>query len=195
MKKLTCIICLVGVFFLQGCDDKKQPIEHNQSSVSTPLASKVEVVENQDFKTQKVATQKDDSNESQSFYYDYHKTKDKVEDTQKDQSYTPVEAALHVKSPYEHVEISLLVSKLSKSFIVKCSACHDDYANGIIGPSLLDKNSAYIYNAIEQFKTGKKTNVLMRDLVSQMSDKEIQTLADEIYHFNQEVKQMKERKK
>ena len=79
--------------------------------------------------------------------------------------------------------------------MVKCSACHDDYANGIIGPSLLSKDSEYIFKTISQYKTGEKKNVLMKELVTQMDDKEIKALASEIYTFNQEVKKLKERQK
>jgi cytochrome c553 len=83
---------------------------------------------------------------------------------------------------------------LSKTFIVKCSACHDDYANGIIGPSLLSRDSDYIYDKIAEFKSGKKSNPLMDDLIHMMSDEEIRSLADEIYAFNKQIKQMREKK-
>ena len=42
-------------------------------------------------------------------------------------------------TPYGHIQARLLSQRLSKEFIVACSACHDDYANGVIGPSLIDK--------------------------------------------------------
>jgi cytochrome c553 len=91
--------------------------------------------------------------------------------------------------------VGLLVNQLSKNFIVKCSACHNHYANGIIGPSLLSKDSTYIFKTISQYRTGEKKNVLMKELIEQMDDKEIKALADEIYTFNQEVKKIKERQK
>ncbi len=91
---------------------------------------------------------------------------------------------MRVRSPYEKVEISLLVSKLSKEFIIKCSACHNDYANGIIGPSLIGKDKAFIYDSIMDFKDGKKENVLMTELVKMMSDENIDSLANEIAEFN-----------
>ena len=86
------------------------------------------------------------------------------------------------------------MKKLSKNFRIKCSACHDDYANGIIGPSLLSRDSDYIYNKIAEFKSGKKSNPLMDDLIKMMSDDEIRVLADEIYMFNKQIKEMKEKK-
>jgi cytochrome c553 len=82
-----------------------------------------------------------------------------------------------------------LVRKLSKKFIVKCSACHNDYANGVIGPSLLGKNSNEIFDSIAAFKSGEKKNVLMTDLIKMMDEAEIRALADEIYAFNEKIKE------
>jgi cytochrome c553 len=111
-----------------------------------------------------------------------------------DKSYTKMDANLRVRSPYEQVEIELLVHKLSKEFIVKCSACHNDYANGIIGPSLLDKDAEFIAGTIAKYKSGQKENVLMQALVKQMSDEAIQKLAEEIATFNQEIVKLREAK-
>jgi cytochrome c553 len=85
----------------------------------------------------------------------------------------------------------MLVGKLSKTFRIKCSACHDDYANGVVGPSLLSKTSDDIFNAIADFKSGKKSNPLMDGLIDHMSEEEIRALADEIYAFNQKIKEMR----
>jgi len=98
---------------------------------------------------------------------------------------------MNVRSPYEKIQISMLVKKMSIKFMVKCSACHDDYANGVIGPSLLGKSSDEIFSAIDDFKSGKKSNVLMDDLINMMSEDEIRTLADEIYNFNEKIKALR----
>ncbi len=193
MKKYS-FLCLLILLAFNACSDKKeeksvQSVEKNVSQ----QAGKIEVVENENFKEQKVQVKKDDSNESKVFYYDYHQETKAQAQADEEKNYTPLGATLKVKSPYEHVEVSILVRKLSKNFMVKCSACHDDYANGIIGPSLLSKDSEYIFKTISQYKTGEKQNVLMKELVTQMDDKEIKALASEIYTFNQEVKKLKER--
>jgi len=197
MKKYF-ILCLFIALVFNACSDKKdeKTLQKTDTNVSQQIG-KIEVVENDNFKEQKVQVKKDDSNESKDFYYDYHQeTKGQVNEPSEDEkNYTPLGAALKIRSPYEHVEVSMLVSQLSKNFIVKCSACHNHYANGIIGPSLLSKDSNYIFKTIAQYKTGEKKNVLMKELVSQMDDKEIKALADEIYTFNQEVKKLKERQK
>ena len=102
-----------------------------------------------------------------------------------------IDANMHVRSPYEEVKISMMVKRLSKDFIVKCSACHNDYANGIIGPSLLNKDADFIFNSIMKFKSDKNANVLMTDLVNQMDKKEIKKLANEIYEFNKQIRDTK----
>ncbi len=162
---LTCMLVL-----MTGCTDKKE----NSASIAmekNATAGKIEVVENTNYKEEKVAIKDKDANESKVFYYDYNQ--DKAAQTQ----------GVDDKQ------------KLSKNFMVKCSACHDDYANGIIGPSLLSKDSGYIYQTIMKYKTGEKENVLMKDLVKNIDDKEIKTLANEIHTFNQEIKKIKERQK
>ncbi|NBK98212.1 MAG: hypothetical protein EOM50_09350 [Erysipelotrichia bacterium] len=195
MKKNS-FFCLLVLLIFNACSDTKE--EKASPSVKQNIAQqagKIEVVENNNFKEQKVQVKKDDSNESRVFYYDYHQEAKSNSESDEEKNYTPLGAALKVKSPYEHVEVSILVSKLSKNFMLKCSACHDDYANGIIGPSLLNKDSEYIFKTISKYKTGEKQNVLMKELVTQMNNKDIKALADEIYMFNQEVKKLKERQK
>ena len=191
MKYRIFLTVFLGLIVLSGCDQKKEETskEHNRSTAS----GAIEVEENADYKVNKVALKQHDANTSQVFYYDYQQDK-KTAQSVEEKNYTPTGAALNVRSPYEHVEISLLVSKLSKEFMVKCSACHDDYANGIIGPSLLSKDSAYISETIKKYQTGEKENALMKDLVKQLDDKQIQALADEIYTFNQQIKKIKERR-
>jgi len=177
---------LVAVLFIVGCSEKK---EDKKVEVKEE-AGKIEIVENSDYKEEKVKDL-DTKNlkvghKDKAYYFNYNKVKTKT--------YTPMEAQMRVRSPYEKVEISMLVSKLSKKFIVKCSACHNDYANGIIGPSLLEKDKEFIYNTIMDFKSGKKANVLMNQLVKMMSDKEIDGLASEIAEFNKKIKELREKR-
>ncbi len=107
---------------------------------------------------------------------------------------TPVtkEIGAHVvvrNTPYASIHKSLLMKRLSKEFRVKCSACHDDYGNGVIGPSLLTKTGDEIYNMIAAYKTNKEKNELMRRLVQSMDDNEIRFIADDIAKFNKEVRE------
>ncbi len=186
-------LLFIGLFIV-GCGEKKEEEKTHVTLEKKATAEAIEVVENQNYKEEKVATKVKDANESKVFYYDYNKDNSSKSDTSTEAtSQTPLDAVLHVRSPYEHVEISMLVSKLSKKFIVKCSACHDDYANGIIGPSLLSKDNIYIYETIMQYKKGKKENILMKELVHNLDEGEIRALSDEIYTFNQEVKKIREK--
>ena len=203
------VFALALLVFLTGCAEKKKE-EHQkekmQSNVEqTEQASKIEISVNENAQAIKVkekAKSKDRGHQKNAYYYDYNikseydqNAKPANEDASvRVKPRTVIEANMNIRSPYEKVKISMLVRKLSKTFIVKCSACHDDYANGIIGPSLLSRDSNYIYGKISDFKTGKKSNPLMTDLINMMSDEEIRTLADEIYVFNQEIKKMREKK-
>ena len=209
MKNLTIktIALSCAVFVIAGCGDdekansKTEPTVKEVASPST-AAPKIEIVQSSDTKAIKVKEKEKISNKDghkDKYYYDYNikseydpNAKPANEDAAiRAKPRTAIEANMNVRSPYEKIQISMLVKKLSIKFMVKCSACHDDYANGVIGPSLLGKSSDDIYNAIADFKSGKKSNVLMDDLIKMMSEDEIRTLADEIYSFNEEIKALR----
>jgi len=180
-----------------GCgDESKDAVE----TVEVTEAPKIEVIANENAKEIKVAEHKKhlkDNNDT--YYYDYNVKSEYDQNAQpanEDASVrikprTAVEANMNIRSPYEEVQIGLLVGELSKHFRIKCSACHSDYANGVIGPSLLSKSSDDIFNAIADFKSGKKSNPLMDGLIDHMDESEIRELADEIYAFNQKIKEMR----
>ena len=208
MKNLTIktIALSCVVFALAGCGDDKDnsKVEQTVKNVSSESSSapKIEIVESSDVKAVKVKEKEKVSSENgqkDKYYYDYNikseydpNSKPANEDAAiRTKPRTAIEANMNVRSPYEKIQISMLVKKLSIKFMVKCSACHDDYANGVIGPSLLGKSSDEIFTAIADFKSGKKSNVLMDDLISMMSEDEIRTLADEIYSFNEEIKALR----
>jgi len=188
------------ISFFAACSDSKEN-ETQKSSTARKIVSnaKIEVVQNDNAHAVKVATKEIKKAKNDSFYYDYGEKSEYDQNAQpanKDASVrvrprTNVEANMHIRSPYEDLQISMITKKLSKKYIVKCSPCHNDYANGLIGPSLIGKNSDYIYDKIQEFKSGKKINVLMKDLITMMNDKEIREMANEIYKFNQEIKKMR----
>lgn len=203
MKKFSMISTLVSslvlVSLVTGCGEKPQEekTKNANKAVAAEAAPQIEVVTNENAKEIKVKEKKTDKTQSKSYYYDYNIKSaydENARPANKDAGIrakprTTIDANMNVRSPYEEVKISMMVKKLSKKFIVKCSACHNDYANGIIGPSLLGKTSKEIFDAIAAFKSGEKTNVLMTDLINMMDEAEIQTLADEIYEFNQKIKE------
>mgnify|MGYP002629896526 CR=1 FL=1 len=189
------------ISFLASCSDSK---ENNAKESSTPVlvteGSKIEVVKNENALEQKVQIKDANTSKNDSFYYDYGEKSEYDQNAQPANSdasvrvrpRTSIDANMNVRSPYEEVRISMIVNRLSKKFIVKCSACHNDYANGIIGPSLLGRDSDYVYEKIQAFKSGEKKNALMTDLINMMSNKEIREMADEIYKFNQEIKKIRD---
>jgi len=202
-NKMLQSLLLASSFFIitfSGCsnNEDKETVKKTVTANSNP---QIEVVKNKNAREIKVATKQRDKNQSQSYYYDYGEKAEYSQDTQpanEDASVrirprTSIDANMNIRSPYEKVQISMLVNKLSKKFIVKCSACHNDYANGIIGPSLLGRDSNYVYGKIQEFKTGKKSNPLMNDLIHMMSNKEIRAMADEIYNFNKEINKMRKK--
>lgn len=201
MKHIYLISSFALIVGFSACsDDAKESTEKQKTQeVSASTQPKIEIVQNSDAQAVKVKNKTGENTEGNSYYYDYGQKSAYDQNAQpanKDASVrvrprTAIDANMNVRSPYEEVQVSMLVKKLSKNFIVRCSPCHNDYANGIIGPSLLDRDADYIYTKIEEFKSGKKSNPLMRDLIKRMSDAEIKSMAEEIYSFNKEIKAMR----
>ena len=215
MRKISIISTLVSsillVSLLTACGEdkpKEQAIKKEQNTAavtkvaSTDATPQIEVVANKNVKEIKVKEKTTDKAQSKSYYYDYnikseydeHARPANVDAAVRAKPRTTIDANMNIRSPYEEVQISMLVRKLSKKFIVKCSACHNDYANGIIGPSLLGKHSDEIFDSIAAFKSGEKKNVLMTDLINMMDEAEIRALADEIYAFNEKIKEARKQK-
>ena len=198
IKKI--LLSAVLALFISGCSDKKEEQKNEVKEVVQQAPLKIEVEKNENMKEIKVAEKDNVKNKNETYYFNYNGVKSKYdpnsEPANKDAGVriaprTNIDANLHVRSPYERVKVSLLVKKLSKDFIVKCSACHNDYANGVIGPSLLKKDADSIYTSIMKFKNNKDANVLMSGLVNQMEEKEIKKIANEIYEFNKQIRELK----
>lgn len=198
IKKILLASAVVAL--LTSCSKKEEEKEVKVTKVETPAPLKIEVEENKNAKEIKVAQKNTEKKENEQYYFSYNGVKSEYDPNSKPANddaavratpRTQIDANMHVRSPYEEVKISMMVKRLSKEFIVKCSACHNDYANGIIGPSLLDKDSDSIFSSIMKFKSNKDANVLMTGLVNQMEDKEIKKLADEIFEFNKQIRELK----
>jgi len=185
MKKKIAIFLSIFLI-LTACKDKSQEEKKETSSVVNSTEG-IKITENV-VKEKKLKEKK--AQDKGKFYYSYNE-KEENSNNQTQRTYTPVEAYSRIRSPYEKVEIELLAKKLSKNFLVHCSACHDDYANGIIGPSLLDKDEEFIYNRLITYKDKKKANVLMKDLVSKLSKDELRALAKEIATFNKKIRELR----
>ncbi|XOB61165.1 c-type cytochrome [Campylobacterota bacterium DY0563] len=186
------------ILFVGGCGEKKEEkTELKITEAQEPL--KIEIAENKNAKEIKVALNNEKSEKNETYYFNYgikseydpHAKPANEDASVREKPRTSIDANLQVRSPYENVKVSMLVKRLSKEFIVKCSACHNDYANGIIGPSLLDKDDKYIYESIIKFKNNEDANVLMSGLVNQMDEETIKRIATEIYEFNKQIKAMR----
>lgn len=196
MKKL--LLPLAIILLVSGCSEKKEEKKVEQKVTQKQESLKIEIEENENAKEIKVAEKNEKSDKNETYYFNYGvkseydpNSKPANEDASvRVKPRTSIDANMHVRSPYEKVKISMLVKRLSKEFIVKCSACHNDYANGIIGPSLLDKDDKFIYESILKFKNNKDANVLMTGLVNQMNEETIKRIAKEIFEFNKQVKEM-----
>ena len=195
------VLLLGSLIAFVGCGDESK--DAPKSAKTETQAPKIEIVANENSKEIKVAIKENNGSAVNTFYKGMtntdglkHGYNPNSQPANEDASVrvkprTTVDANMHVRSPYEEVKLSLLVGRLSKKFMIKCSACHSDYANGVVGPSLLGKSSDDIFNSVMDFKTGKKSNPLMDGLIDHMEDAEIRELADEIYTFNQKIKEMR----
>jgi len=191
-KSILLASSLLLVSSFSGCSDDDSNKE--SKTISTNTTPKIEIVQNKDSHAIKVNKKEDKAAKNDTFYYDYgNEHSNKIVNGERDKisTRTVLDANMNIRSPYERVQISLLTKQLSPSYRLKCSACHDDYANGVIGPSLLGKDTNYIYNKIQDFKTGKKSNPLMDDLIHLMSDKDIKNIANEIYNFNKAIQKIR----
>lgn len=174
MKKIFLYIAFT--FILIGCE-KQKSIDESEENTSSPS----------------ITLKKGDGQTLQQDYwvsFDIYGNKHiNFSPTQEQNETTKMLGAVALaRAPLQSINKAVLRGHLSKEFILKCSSCHDDYANGIIGPSLLDKNEDEIFASIKAYKDKKQKNVLMAELVQRLSDEEIRAFAKEISEFNQQFR-------
>jgi len=78
--------------------------------------------------------------------------------------------------------------KVSPLYKQKCASCHGVNGEGIIGPKLIGKSAEEVYQALNDFKSGKRKNYVMYGLLSKMDEAQIRALSDEIGAFSEKVK-------
>lgn len=185
MKIVLSLVC-AALIFLAGCDSK----DENQVQKQPQAAPKKEgTLQTPSIVIHETGTQIEEDNPLVQYDIDGNRKIRVSPDGVETPLTKQIGAFSSIKNNYENLNAKLLAQKLSKNYIVKCSACHDDYANGVIGPSLLTKSADDIYNMIEEYRRKTKVNELMKYLVSQMDDAEIRALADEIAEFNKEIRE------
>ncbi|MCB4748050.1 MAG: hypothetical protein LGB54_05575 [Sulfurovum sp.] len=178
------------VVLFMGCEEKNKVDELKAVQQNS---SRIIVTENVVGPLKKETKNKENSGQ---FYYSYNKEKKKDKyNAENSKVRTTLDAYREIRSPYERVQVTLMIQQLSPDYRLLCSACHDDYANGVIGPALLDKNASYIYDQIIAFKTGKKENPLMKELVSRIGENRLKAIAQEIERFNRQIQEMRSKRK
>jgi len=196
-QSISIVIVSMALLFV-GCGKKKEDNNSANTVSSAGAVGKITVTNNVVKKSTKKTVSKENSGQ---FYYSYNqagqtKESKEIEKYMKKTAHTKTELNAYSSvrkplSPVGLIKLEQMKQRLSKNFILLCSACHSDYANGIIGPSLLGKSEESIYKRVTDFKSGKKKNVLMKQLVDQLSQKQLKALAEEISKFNKEVQKMR----
>lgn len=87
--------------------------------------------------------------------------------------------------PLNNIEV--LNFRFSKKFMTHCSACHNDRANGIFGPTLLRQSRAEMLKTLFIYRKDKSKNIFMYELLNNMSKSDIEGIADEISRFSKLV--------
>ncbi|MBA1421081.1 MAG: hypothetical protein FAF03_09590 [Epsilonproteobacteria bacterium] len=182
-KSLGIIISLT-LILLSGCGEK----QHTGDAAEAKTGAGIVVTEDA---VKALAKEEKSKENSGKFYYSYNKEKKEKEEVK---VRTELDAYREIKSPYERVQMTLMIKQLSPDYHLLCSACHDDYANGVVGPALLDKNTTFIYDRMMTFKTGEKKNPLMQQLVNKIDAKRLKNIAKEIERFNKAIKEMRSKR-
>ena len=78
--------------------------------------------------------------------------------------------------------------KVSPLYKQKCSSCHGVNGGGIIGPKLIGMSEEKLYQALSDFKSGKRKNYVMYGLLSKMDDQQLKELSKEISTFAEKLK-------
>ncbi|DAB40549.1 MAG TPA: hypothetical protein CFH81_04760 [Sulfurovum sp. UBA12169] len=73
--------------------------------------------------------------------------------------------------------------KVSDNYKSKCASCHGVNGEGTVGPKLIGQTSEEIYNALIEFKSGRKENTVMKGLLLSLTEEDLKEFADEIGEF------------
>ncbi|NPA59410.1 MAG: c-type cytochrome [Epsilonproteobacteria bacterium] len=79
--------------------------------------------------------------------------------------------------------------KVSDEYRSKCASCHGVNGSGeqngkkLMGPKLFGQNSDEIFTKLDDFKAGRKENMIMKGLLIKLEKEDLRRLADEIGEF------------
>ena len=85
-------------------------------------------------------------------------------------------------------ELSLSVAKtqnegVSKQYLTSCEPCHGANGKGVVAPDITHLSKEDLLKKLADYKTGKVQNTLMKGLLTNVSDSDLNSLADEISKF------------
>ena len=85
-------------------------------------------------------------------------------------------------------ELSLSVAKtqnegVSKQYLTSCAPCHGANGKGVVAPDITHLSKEDLLKKLSDYKAGKVQNTLMKGLLTNVSDSDLNSLADEISKF------------
>ena len=85
-------------------------------------------------------------------------------------------------------ELSLSVAKtqnegVSKQYLTSCAPCHGANGKGVVAPDITHLSKEDLLKKLADYKAGKVQNTLMKGLLTNVSDSDLNSLADEISKF------------
>ncbi len=88
--------------------------------------------------------------------------------------------------------------KVSDAYKSKCASCHGvdgsgmQYGKKLMGPKLFGQSAETIYKKLEDFKSGRKENLVMKGLLIHMTQEDLRKFANEIGSFSARAKAVKQ---
>jgi len=79
--------------------------------------------------------------------------------------------------------------KVSDEYKRKCSSCHGvdgsgmQYGKKLMGPKIFGQSEEEIYKKLDDFKAGRKENMIMKGLLLHLNDEDLRRFAKEIGEF------------
>lgn len=74
---------------------------------------------------------------------------------------------------------------VSRRYLTSCAPCHGANGKGVMAPSIAGKSKDEILASLKNYKEGKVPNSLMKGLLTNVSDEDLDSLADEISKFKE----------
>jgi cytochrome c553 len=90
--------------------------------------------------------------------------------------------------------------KVSDEYKSKCSSCHGvdgsgmQYGKKLMGPKLFGQSADELYKKLDDFKAGRKENMIMRGLLLHLPQDDLKRLAKEIGEFPARAEALKNSK-